>query len=84
MPLSPEQAAVAGAYLAQMKASGLWRAPIVTGIERAQTFYPAEAYHQDFALKNPRHGYILRWDKPKLAALEQLYPSLYSPSFRRD
>lgn len=84
VPLSPEQAAVAGAYLAQMKASGLWRAPIVTGIERAQTFYPAEAYHQDFALKNPRHGYILRWDKPKLAALERIYPSLYSPSFRRD
>jgi peptide-methionine (S)-S-oxide reductase len=84
VPVSAEQNAVAKAYLAQMKASGLWTAPIVTGIERAQAFYPAEAYHQDFALKNPNHGYIRRWDAPKVAALKRLYPALYSPSFRRN
>ena len=67
-----------------MKASGLWTRPIVAGIERAQTFYPAEAYHQDFALKNPDHGYIKRWDAPKVAALKRMYPALYSASFRRN
>lgn len=84
VPVSAEQNAVAKAYLAQMKASGLWKAPIVTGIERAQGFYPAEAYHQDFALKNPNHGYIRRWDAPKVAALQRMYPALYQSGFQRN
>ena len=84
VPLSAEQNAVAKAYLAQMKASGAWSGPIVAGIERAQAFYPAETYHQDFALKNPNHGYIKRWDAPKVAALKRVYPSLYSASFERN
>lgn len=84
VPTSAEQNAVAKAYLAQMKASGVWSKPIVTGIERAQAFYPAEAYHQDFALKNPNHGYIKRWDAPKVAALKRMYPSLYKSTFTRD
>ena len=84
VPMSAEQNAVAKAYLAQMKASGVWKAPIVTGIERAQAFYPAEDYHQDFALKNPNHGYIKRWDAPKVAGLKKLYPGFYSASFQRN
>ena len=84
IPMSAEQNAVAKAYLAQMKASGVWKAPIVTGIERAQAFYPAEAYHQDFAAKNPNHGYIRRWDAPKVAALKRMYPALYRPAFQRN
>ena len=84
VPTSAEQNAVAGAYLAQMKASGVWKAPIVTGIERAQAFYPAETYHQDFAAKNPNHGYIRAWDAPKVAALKRLYPGFNSASFRRN
>ena len=82
VPLSKEQRAVASAYLAQMKASGVWAKPVVTKIEPAKKFYPAEAYHQDFARKNPNHGYIKRWDAPKVAALKRLYPSLYSASFQ--
>ncbi|HEU4819918.1 MAG TPA: peptide-methionine (S)-S-oxide reductase MsrA [Qipengyuania sp.] len=84
VPLSAEQNAVAKAYLAQMKASGVWKRPIVTGIERAQAFYPAEAYHQDFALKNPNHGYIKRWDAPKVAALKRMYPALFRAGFQRN
>ena len=84
IPMSAEQNAVARAYLAQMKGSGVWKAPIVTGIERAQAFYPAEAYHQDFAAKNPNHGYIRRWDAPKVAALKRMYPALYRPAFQRN
>ena len=84
IPLSAEQRAVASAYLAKLKKSGLWSRPIVTSIEPAKTFYPAEAYHQDFAAKNPRHPYITRWDAPKVAALKRLYPSLYRAEFRRN
>ena len=84
IPVSAEQNAVARAYLAQMKASGLWKAPIVTGIERAQAFHPAETYHQDFGQKNPNHGYIRQWDAPKIAALQRMYPAIYRASFQRN
>ncbi|MEO6154080.1 MAG: peptide-methionine (S)-S-oxide reductase MsrA, partial [Croceibacterium sp.] len=81
-PLSAEQNAVAAAYLAQMKSSGVWKQPIVTQIEAPGTFYPAEGYHQDFMKKNPTHGYILRWDAPKVTALKAMFPALYSPAFQ--
>lgn len=81
VPLSEEQRLVASAYLAQMRASGLWKGRIVTRIERIQRFYPAETYHQDFMKKNPNHGYIVRWDAPKVAALRRLFPRQYNPGF---
>ena len=84
VPMSAEQNAVAKAYLAQLKAAKIWDRPIVTRIERSQGFYPAESYHQDFMLKNPRHGYIVRWDAPKVAALKRLYRGVYSASFQRN
>jgi len=82
VPLNKEQHDVAAAYLAQMKTSGKWKSPIVTGIAADKPFYPAEGYHQDFALKNPNHAYIKYWDLPKVEALKKLYPSLYSPKFQ--
>ena len=39
----------------RLQASGRFKEPIVTSIEPAQAFYPAEAYHQDFYRKNPEH-----------------------------
>lgn len=84
VPQSREQAAVAAAYLRQLRAARLWSKPIVTKMERAQTFYPAESYHQDFMLKNPRHGYIVRWDAPKVKALKAMYPGVYSARFQPD
>lgn len=84
VPVSAEQTAVAKAYLAQMKASGIWNKPVVTNIEPYRKFYEGESYHQDFAAKNPRHGYIVRWDAPKVAALKRLYPKHYSANFQRN
>lgn len=81
VPLSAEQRKVASAYLKQMRGSGLWSKPIVTGIEAPRTFYPAEKYHQDFALRNPRHPYIVRWDAPKVAAFKSLYPGQFKTGF---
>ena len=81
VPVSAEQNRVAVAYLAQLKASGLWKKPIVARIERAQAFYPAEAYHQDFMSRNPTHGYIRMWDAPKVAGLKRLFPGEYKAAF---
>ncbi|RDC61237.1 Peptide-methionine (S)-S-oxide reductase [Alteripontixanthobacter maritimus] len=83
VPVSKEQRIVAASYLKQMQASGKWSRPIVTEIEPHKTFYKAEAYHQDFAAKNPGHPYIRRWDAPKVNALKRLYPSKYRATFKR-
>lgn len=84
VPLNGEQRKVAASYLKQMEASGTWNRPIVTKVERYRKFYKGEEYHQDFALKNPNHGYIRRWDKPKIAALKRLYPNHYRSNFVRN
>ena len=84
IPMSAEQSAVATAYIAQLGAAKLWSKPIVTKIEPYKAFYAAEGYHQDFMLKNPRHGYITRWDAPKVAALKRMYPTFYRATFLKD
>lgn len=38
-----------------LEQSGRFDKPIVTEIREAETFYPAEEYHQDFHKKNPKH-----------------------------
>jgi peptide-methionine (S)-S-oxide reductase len=81
VPLTREQRAVATAYLAQMRASGVWKKPIVVAIEAPKQFYPAEAYHQDFAKKNPANPYIQRWDAPKVVSLKDRFPSFYHADF---
>ncbi len=77
VPMNGGQAKAARAYIAQLAKGRYWKNPIVTRIETYKAFYPAEAYHQDFMQKNPRQGYIVRWDKPKLANLKQYFPAQY-------
>ncbi len=77
VPLNAQQGKAAKAYIAQLDKGGYFGRKIVTAIEAPKTFYRAETYHQDFMIKNPRHGYILRWDKPKVAALKRIYPAHY-------
>lgn len=74
-PQSPQQQSVAQRYIAQLGTARAWDSPIATRIERG-TFFPAEAEHQDFARRNPTHPYIVRWDKPKVAAFRTAFPRL--------
>lgn len=71
-PQTPQQRAVAAAYIAQLQKTKAFPAPIVTQIEQGK-FYPAEGYHQDFFARNPYHPYIVHWDKPKLAAFKAAF-----------
>lgn len=74
-PQSPAQAQAARSYIAQLSKTRAWPRPVVTRIENGQ-FYPAEAYHQDFMKRNPAHPYIVRWDRPKVAAYRAAFPQL--------
>jgi len=82
-PLNEEQKKAASAYLAQLEKAKLWADPIVTKVEPLRSFVLAEAEHQDFMERNPRHGYIVHWDAPKLAAFKRLYPDLYKAKASR-
>jgi peptide-methionine (S)-S-oxide reductase len=55
----------------------VFRKPIVTRVDALKGFYPAEAYHQDFMILNPRYPYIVINDLPKVANLKRLFPEQY-------
>ncbi len=50
-----KQKAIAEKYIAKLNEEG--EGPIVTKLEEATTFYPAEEYHQDYFRRNPYAGY---------------------------
>ncbi|AUJ32229.1 MAG: peptide-methionine (S)-S-oxide reductase MsrA [Liquorilactobacillus nagelii] len=50
---SEQQKKIAIASRKKLASSGLFSEPIVTKIETAKPFYPAEDYHQDFYQKDP-------------------------------
>ncbi len=64
-------------YIAELNAAHAFSSPIVTTIEPGKTFYPAEAYHQDFLARNPTYPYIVFNDLPKVEALKRLFPEAY-------
>ena len=75
-PQNAGQARAARAFIASLDSAHAYKKPIATRIESGG-FYPAEAYHQDFARKHPFYPYIVVNDRPKVAALKSRYPSLF-------
>ncbi len=73
-----EQKRIAEAYIAQLDKAKIFSGPIVTKVVPLQAFYPAEAYHQNYATLHPYQPYIVMNDAPKLAHLRQEFPDLYT------
>jgi peptide-methionine (S)-S-oxide reductase len=73
---TPEQKAVAEAYIQQLDAAKLFRHAIVTKVVALDGFYAAEAYHQHFLDRNPTYPYIVYNDLPKLAQLKKDFPEM--------
>jgi peptide-methionine (S)-S-oxide reductase len=71
------QRRIAMAYIAQLQQARAFARPIVTRVDPLNGFYPAEAYHQDFLIKNPTHPYIVINDLPKVENLERVFPARY-------
>ena len=74
---NPEQQRVAQAYIAQLDKAGTFKKPIVTQLTKYDAFYPAEAYHQDYATMHPENPYIVYNDLPKVENLKKLFPDVY-------
>jgi peptide-methionine (S)-S-oxide reductase len=73
-----EQKQIAEAYIAQLDKARVFTHRIVTQIVPLQGFYPAEAYHQNYAALHPNQPYILFNDAPKVEHLKQEFPELYT------
>ncbi len=70
------QKEVAEAYMAQIEAAKLFDAPLATELGKLDTFYEAEAYHHDYAARNPNQGYIRGVSDPKVKKLKAAHPGL--------
>ncbi|RYD89171.1 MAG: peptide-methionine (S)-S-oxide reductase, partial [Sphingobacteriales bacterium] len=55
---TPGEKAIIDDEIARLKASGKYKRPIATEVRPFNRFYPAEAYHQEYASRHPDQGYV--------------------------
>jgi len=70
---SAEQMAIAKEVIATM--AHVWDAPIVTELQEAPVFYPAEEYHQNYFLNHPMQSYCAFVVAPKVSKFRQVFAS---------
>ena len=64
---SDEQEKIADGVIAELNTEKIWDDPIVTEVVPAESFYPAEDYHQEYFRRNPNQGYCRMVIAPKVA-----------------
>jgi peptide-methionine (S)-S-oxide reductase len=70
------QRQIAERYLAQIEAARIFDAPLATTLEPLVAFHPAEAYHHDYAARNPQQPYIRAVATPKVEKLRKVHGDL--------
>ena len=70
---TPAQKSDAEAVIGELTREKIWPAPIVTELADAQTFYPAENYHQEYFERNGRQPYCQAVVAPKVAKFRKQY-----------
>lgn len=70
---SAEQMEIAREVIAAM--SKVWDVPIVTELQEAPIFYPAEDYHQNYFRSNPMQSYCAYVVAPKVSKFRQVFAS---------
>jgi peptide-methionine (S)-S-oxide reductase len=77
---SPDQLRITQAYIDQLNAAHVFKHEIVTQLVPLKGFYPAEAYHQNYATVHPDSMYIRFNDAPKVENLKKAFPQVYRES----
>lgn len=62
--------------ISELNAANVFNAPVVTQINGAETFYPAEDYHQYYYDKNPGQPYCVAVATPKVSKIRAKYAAL--------
>lgn len=70
------QKAAAEKMIKDLNASGEFKSPIVTTLEKLGKFYPAEGYHQDYFKLNPGNPYCQAVIVPKVSKFQKRYEAL--------
>ena len=70
---SAEQKRVAEQTIRELDAQKVFDAPIVTQLQPAETFYPAENYHQEYFQRNSSQPYCQFVVAPKLAKFRRKF-----------
>lgn len=70
---SGAQKADAERVIKELEGEKVWDDPIVTEVVPLETFYPAEAYHQDYYTRNANQPYCRAVIAPKVAKLRSKY-----------
>lgn len=68
-----DQKEAAQRLIKELNDSKAWDAPLVTQLAPAESFYPAEDYHQNYFEKNPYQGYCRVVIAPKLGKFRQKF-----------
>ncbi|MCH8537515.1 MAG: peptide-methionine (S)-S-oxide reductase MsrA [Alkalimonas sp.] len=75
-----EQQSTAAEVIAELTNMQLFDEPIVTELSAVSQFYPAEGYHQGYAINNPGQGYCQVIISPKLAKFREQFHALLKSS----
>ena len=70
---SPEQRQIAESVIANITGQQLYERPIVTEVVPAASWYEAEAYHQEYFVRNPLQGYCQFVVGPKVAKFRKQF-----------
>ncbi len=70
-----DQLAIAKSVIAELTSAQTFANPIVTTLETAGPYYPAEPYHQNYFAHNPEQAYCAAVVAPKVAKMRQRFLS---------
>ncbi len=73
------QKKVAEAYIRQLEEAKVFKSPIATKVEPLNGFFDAEAYHQNYAERNPDQPYIEMISTPKVEKLRKYFSERLKP-----
>jgi peptide-methionine (S)-S-oxide reductase len=73
--LTEEQKKTAEDVIAEFTREQVFDKPIVTAVEPAQQFWPAENYHQNYYANNPYQGYCMFVVSPKVKKVREKFAS---------
>ena len=71
--IDEEQRETARSLVRELTEDGVFDAPIVTEITPLETFWPAEAYHQNYYARNTQQGYCRMVISPKISRLRERF-----------
>ena len=75
----PHQKHAAEAAIERLDASGELPGPVVTQVQSAPQFYPAETYHQNYYNDNPHNGYCQFVVRDKVTKAKKLFGQRFKP-----